>query len=284
MVSWTTGKVLTWAASDFKEREIDSPRLEAELLLATVLECSRIHLYTGFDRPLVQDELAAYREMIKRRRNGEPSAYLTGSKEFWSLEFEVDSRVLVPRPETETLVEAALQRLPETGRILDLCTGSGCVAISLASERQNWIVDAVDISKDACVVARRNAERHNLSDRVRIMEGDLFESIPSSRRYAAIVANPPYVQDDAIAGLAPEVQNEPHLALAGGSDGLDVIRCIIEACSTFLEPRGWLLVEIDPRQADELLNHLGPSVFKNKGEVISDLAGHARIIAWQTEG
>ncbi len=284
MTTWTTVKVLDWAAADFAKRAFERPRFEAEVLLAHVLDCRRLDLYTGFDRPLANDELTAYRETISRRRAGEPAAYVTGEKEFWSLEFEVDCHVLVPRPETETLVEAVLDRVSDAGRILDLGTGSGCIATALASERPEAEVDAVDVSKEACEVARRNIERHGLSDRVSVIEGDLFEPIPSGRTYSVIAANPPYVPENEIDGLDVEVRKEPRRALAAGSDGLDVIRRIVSEAPRFLEPNGWLFLEIDPRQTEELTDEIGPAVLGVKGEVIRDLAGRERVVAWQIPG
>lgn len=283
MTSWTTGKVLNWAATDFKKRALPSPRLEAEVLLAHVLGCQRLELYTHFDRPLMETELSAYREAIARRRSGEPTAYVVGKKEFWSLEFEVDPRVLVPRPETETLVEAVLKRIPESGLVLDLCTGSGCVAVALASERPHLSIDAVDISGDACDVARQNIGNHGLSSRIQVMEGDLFEPLPSDRRYTAIVANPPYVPEEELALLAPEVQTEPEIALAGGRDGLDVVRRILSGALSFIEPAGWIVMEVDPRQVDELIQHVAPKILGVEGDAICDLSGRKRIVFWQVE-
>jgi release factor glutamine methyltransferase len=281
MDSWTVGKVLTWATTDFKQRGVDRPRFEAEVLLAEVLGIARLDLYTGFERPLEEGELRRYREAIIRRRAFEPAAYITGRREFWSRDFIVDSRVLVPRPETETLVQEALHRLPETGRVLDLCTGSGCVAVTLALERPQMTVDAVDISKDACEVAAANAARHGVTDRVNVIDGDLFDPLPEGARYDIITSNPPYVADADMDALQEEVRHEPRLALAGGPDGLDVIRRIVEQAPTYLVPRGWLLLEADPRQMSHLVSDLGPRFFPIEGMVIADLSGRERVAAWQ---
>ncbi|MCP4199931.1 MAG: peptide chain release factor N(5)-glutamine methyltransferase [Proteobacteria bacterium] len=281
MTSWTTGKVLDWAADDFRKRAFPSPRLEAEVLLTSVLGCRRLDLYTHFDRPLMDNELSAYREAISRRRSGEPTAYIVGKKEFWSLEFDVDPRVLIPRPETETLVEAALGRIPEDSLVLDLCTGSGCVAVALASERPGLSIDAVDISNDACEVAKQNVAKHGLSNRITVIAGDLFQPLSPGRRYDAIVANPPYIPKDEIGLLAPEVKKEPVGALAAGEDGLDVIRRILDQALSFLEPHGWIMMEVDPRQVDELLLHAATARFNADGEAICDLSGRKRIVVWQ---
>jgi len=159
--TWTVRRVLEWATADFRGRELDSPRLDAELLLTSALKCTRLDLYTGMDRPLEPGELVAYREAIARRRRREPVAHIVGEKEFWSLAFEVTPDVLVPRPDTETLVDSALHIGPGE-RLLDLCTGTGCAAIAIASERLELVVDAVDGSPAEVAVARRNALRHGL--------------------------------------------------------------------------------------------------------------------------
>ena len=166
MSTWTIKHVLDWAAEDFKSKKMDRPRFEAEVLLAHVLSLSRLDLYTKFDYPLNDPERERFRDAISKRRSGEPVAHITGQKEFWSLEFEVDKNVLVPRPETEILVESAIKVAPKKGRFLDLCTGSGCVAIALAKELPDVSIDAVDISRDACEVAARNAKKHSVDNRV----------------------------------------------------------------------------------------------------------------------
>jgi release factor glutamine methyltransferase len=283
MTSWTTGKVLDWATGDFKKRDFPSPRLEAEVLLSHVLDCQRLELYTHFDRPLVETELRTYREAISRRRSGEPTAYIVGKREFWSLEFTVDARVLVPRPETETLVETALKHISKTGSVLDLCTGSGCVAVALASECPDLSIDAVDISGGACDVAKQNVENQGFTDRIQVLEGDLFEPLAAGRRYSAIVANPPYVPQEEIGSLSPEVRMEPEIALVGGKDGLDVVRRILSDAGSFLEPDGWIMLEVDPRQVDELIQHVALELLHVSGDVVCDLAGRQRVVLWQLQ-
>jgi release factor glutamine methyltransferase len=280
---WTTGKVLSWATSDFSARGVPSARLEAELLLAHVLGCQRLELYVDHERPLDPEELGAFRETIARRRRGEPAAYILGIKEFWSLELEITADVLVPRPETEILVQACLARVAR-GPVLDLCTGSGCVALALASERAEMRIDASDVSPAACAVARRNAERHGLADRVAVIEGDLFTCVPPDARYEAITSNPPYVIDDELAALAPEVRAEPRLALAGGDDGLDVIRRILAGAPDHLASGGWLLLELDPRQARAVACEIGPTSLGTPGEIVRDLAGRERVVAFRFGG
>jgi len=283
MKIWTTRDVLAFAAEDFKKRGLESPRLEAEILLCHVLACPRLHLYTEFDRPLVEGELNTYRNAITRRRNGEPAAYIIGKKEFWSLEFEVNPSVLIPRPETEILVEHALERLRGGHRALDLCTGSGCIAIALAVEKPELQVDAVDISEAACQVAERNASAHKVSERFQVLRGDLFSALPPEKRYDLITANPPYVAEAEMAGLSREVQNEPRLALAAGAEGLDIIRRIVAEAPSYLNPGGSLLMEIDPRQTEEVVQKIGKPAFGEveNCDIIKDLAGKERVLAWQ---
>ncbi len=279
---WTVKKILEWAMGDFRKKGMDSPRLEAELLLASVLHCDRISLYTGFDRPLERGELESFREFVLRRRKGEPAAHILEHKEFWSLDLKVSKEVLVPRPDTETLVQAALDLAGESiCRALDLCTGSGCVAIAMAKERERLEIDAVDVSARACEIARQNVSIHGLDDRVRVYEGDLFSVLPTGGRYGMIVANPPYVVDAEIDELEQEVRLEPRIALAGGEDGLDVVRRILDGTAGYLEPGGWLLVEIDPRQAATVALDIGPTTLGVEGRIVQDLAGRDRVVIFQ---
>jgi len=233
------------------------------------------------DRPLEPTELAAYRTAIARRRRCEPVARIVGEKEFWSLAFEVTPDVLVPRPDTETLVDAALHIGPGE-RLLDLCTGTGCAAIAIASERPELVVDAVDVSPAAAAVARRNALRHGLEGRLTVHEGDLFSPLPDGARYSMITANPPYVPDAEIDALAAEVRCEPRLALAGGADGLDLVRRILDGAPRFLRPGGSVLLEIDPRQAAIVSLKLGPAMLGAGGEIVRDLAGRERVVVFRT--
>jgi release factor glutamine methyltransferase len=279
---WTAGKVLHWAAADFRGRQLAKPRLEAEILLAHVLGCQRLDLYVDHDRPLARAELAAFREAVTRRRSGEPAAYICGFKDFWSLEIAVTRDVLVPRPETEVLVEACLDGEP-AGRLLDLGTGSGCVAVALAHERPELGVHATDVSAPACAVARQNIERHALTARVQVFEGDLFAAIAEQERYDTIVTNPPYVASGELSDLAAEVRSEPRLALDGGIDGLDVIRRILSGAVDHLAPGGRLLIELDPRQARAVADEIGPRRLGVRGEIVSDLAGRDRVVVFQTE-
>ena len=215
---WTIGKVVVWAADDFRARGIDAPRLEAEVLLGFVLGIDRIRILLDRDRPLTSEELARYKGLIVRRRGHEPVAYLLGQREFYGRSFRVDRRVLIPRPDTETLVEVALDRTRERSlyaRVLDLCTGSGCVAISLAKERPTWRVTATDVSAEALRVARDNAHRLGAHGNTAYLQGDLFDALQgreaTGRRFELIVSNPPYIPDAEVLTLVTRSAREPEL-------------------------------------------------------------------------
>jgi release factor glutamine methyltransferase len=258
-MTWTTLGVLEWTTQKFAERNISSARLEAQVLLAHVLACTRVQLYTAFDKPLGEDELAGYRALIKRRLAGEPLAYLVGETEFWSLPFTIDASVLVPRPDTETVVEVALKLRGDKAvacRVLDLCTGSGVLAVSLARELPAARVIATELSADAAAVARRNADRNGVADRVDVRVGDLFAPVAGEPPFDLVVANPPYIATAVIATLAAEVHREPRLALDGGADGLAFYDRIAAAASAHLAPGGALVLEHGFDQADAVAGRL----------------------------
>jgi release factor glutamine methyltransferase len=214
------------------------------------------------DRPLHKDELSQYRALIQRRIGGEPTQYLTGLKDFYGRKLIVDPRVLIPRPETELLVEAVLRELPKDApsRVLDLCTGSGCVAVTIAAERAQASVWAVDISHDACEVAKLNAEKLLVASRVTVIEGDLFAPVPQGAKFDAIVSNPPYVKTADLPGLQKEVLREPKLALDGGADGLDLVRRIADGAKAWLKAGGQLALEIGDEEGpavNEILMRAG---------------------------
>lgn len=255
---WTIRKVLTWTTQHFEKRKVDAPRLTAELLLSHVLQTSRVKLYVDLDRPLSKEELATYRGLIERRMAGEPTQYLTGVREFYNRPFKVDARVLIPRPETELLVEAVLQRLPKDapGRALDVCTGSGCIAISVAAERPQATVYATDLSPDACALAKENAEALKVADRVHILQGSLFSPLPADALFDVVVSNPPYIATAEIDTLSAEVRREPRMALDGGPDGLVLIRKVAEGARKHLVPGGLLAMEIGETQGAALIGVL----------------------------
>lgn len=252
---WTIGELLGWTTDFFQKKNIDEARLSAELLLAHTLGCSRMALYTQYERVPSDPQLAAYREAVKQRAERVPVAYLIGKAGFFALDFAVNRHVLIPRPDTETLVEQLIQRVRltpgwETPTILDLGTGSGCIAISLAKNLPKALVVAVDKSPEALAVAKTNAESLKVGDRVLLVEGDLFDGIvglpaPWPQKFHVIVSNPPYIPTSEIEKLQAEVRDhEPRLALDGGADGMDILRKIITQAKSHLLPGGLLGVEI----------------------------------------
>lgn len=245
--AWTPLRLIAWTQGFFAKGGVDAPRLTAEILLAHALSCDRVRLYLDFDKPLGAPELAAFRELVRRRAAGEPTAWLTGRREFLGHVFRVDPLVLVPRPETELLVEAAIALLPQEGTLLDLCTGSGCIAISAALARPDARVVATEISTEALAVARENAAA--LGAAVEFLEGDLYGPVAAGERFDLIVSNPPYVPAGEIEGLSREVRREPRIALDGGKDGLDVIRRIVSCAPSRLRPDGLLVIELHETHA-----------------------------------
>jgi release factor glutamine methyltransferase len=274
---WTILSVLTWTEKRFRERGLISPRLDAQVLLAHVLERDRVHLYTHFDKPLAPEELAAYRGLIQRRLAGEPVAYLVGKKEFRSLELTVDARVLVPRPDTETLVDVALTLVGDTGRVVDVGTGSGAIALALKKERPGLDVTAIDRSPDAAAVARANAERLGLL--VTVVEGDLLEPARALAPLALIVSNPPYIPSGDVPALAAEVQKEPLLALDGGPDGLVAIRRLIGDAPALLVPEGALALEVGAGQAPAVAALFAADGRYHPATIAKDLSGIERVVA-----
>ena len=274
--------MIKWTASRFTERGLATPRLDAEVLIGHVLTLPRIQLYVQSDRPLLADELAAIRELIKRRQAGESVAYLVGKKEFWKLEFAVDARVLVPRPDTETLIEVAQDLLDARGgdapaaRIADVGTGSGAIAVTLAKLRSDAALFAVDVSEDALAVARANAERHGAA--ITFLVGDLAAPLVPHAPFTLIAANLPYIPTGDLAGLPAEVRAEPALALDGGPDGLALVRRLVAAAPALLAPGGALVLEIGEGQADATAALLGEAGFADVQKK-RDLAGIDRVVS-----
>ncbi len=240
--AWTPLRLIGWTQGFFARSGVDAPRLTAEILLAHVLSCDRVRLYLDFDKPLGPAELAAYRELVRRRAAGEPTAWLTGRRAFLGHDFRVTPAVLVPRPETELVAEAAIAALPADGALLDLCTGSGCIAASVALARPDARVVATELSPEALAVARENGTA--LGARVEWLEGDLDGPVAAGERFDVIVSNPPYVPAGEIEGLSREVRREPRMALDGGADGLDVVRRIVGCAPSRLRREGLLVMEM----------------------------------------
>ncbi len=271
---WTPLRLIAWTQDFFARKGVDAPRLTAELLLAHALSCDRVRLYLDFDKPLGDPELGRFRDLVRRRAEGEPTAYLVGRREFFGRPFRVDPRVLVPRPETELVLEAALAALAPGGAALDLCTGSGCLAISLALERPGARVVATDVSEDALAVARENAAA--LGAVVEFATGDLWAAVHGGARFDVIVSNPPYVPAGELAGLPREVRREPCIALDGGEDGLEAIRRIVAGAPARLVPGGALCVEMHESHAEALPRLCREAGFSS-AEARRDLAGLARF-------
>jgi release factor glutamine methyltransferase len=277
-VAWTTLGVLDWTTQRFTEAGIAAARLEAQILLAHVLGCSRVQLYTGFDKPLGEAELASYRALIKRRLAGEPVPYLVGETEFWGLPFHVEPSVLVPRPDTETVIEVVRAARPDRAspcRILDLCTGSGVIAVSLAREYAAAQIIATELSPPAAALARKNAARNAVADRVDIREGDLFAPV-AGERFDVIAANPPYIASSVIPTLSAEVRREPAMALDGGRDGLAFYDRICAEARSHLVARGALVVEHGYDQADAVRSRFAAAGFTDI-KLVSDLGKNPRV-------
>lgn len=285
---WTIIKLLRWTTSYFKSHDIDSPRSTAEILLAHTLGLKRIDLYLRYDQPLTVDELLLFKTYIKRRINREPVAYIVGAREFWSMDLVVTKDILIPRPETECLVESALS-FPELGpgpkRILELGTGSGAIILALASERPEYIYFASDSSVEAVKLAFMNAKIHHLDGKINFFAGDWLEPLKNSGKlFDMIISNPPYIRTFDIPDLQPEIYKyEPLIALDGGKYGLDSIKRIIFEAHAFLVQKGILLLEIghdQKEQTKEIIDYCGnyeDIVFKK------DYSGHYRMVCMRNK-
>lgn len=286
---WTIQEVLDWTSRRFAQKGIEQPRLEAEVLISHALGKDRIGLYINNRQPLVAEELAACRELIRRRLRGVPAAYLTGKKEFMSLSFKVSEAVLIPRPETELLVETAvdLGRTVLAGQsltIVDVGTGSGVIAICLGRFLPAARVVGIDISPEALRIAAENARNLAVADRVSFLEGDLLEPLTGqgwAGKVDLITANLPYIPAASIETLQPEVREyEPRLALAGGGDGLDLYRRLVPAACAFLKPGGYFLAEIGANQGHAARLLFSPECWQDV-TVKPDYAGHDRVLQAQ---
>ena len=310
---WTIGRILKWTEQYFKDKGIESPRLDAEVLLAHVLEKQRIYLYVHFDEPLQPGELAASREMVKQRVLHVPVAQILGEKEFMGLTFKVTADTLVPRPDTEILVQAAVERLKamrgeakapedealadgeeassaanrdeaavdvsqEPLRIADIGTGSGAICLSVLHYLADTVADTVDISPEARAVAEENAASLGLADRVTFHTGDLLQPLVGMT-FAAILSNPPYIPEADIAGLAPEVRlKEPHTALSGGRDGLDFYRRLAKEAPAMLVPGGFMAFEVGIHQAEPVAALAKANPLIARTEILPDYAGIDRVV------
>lgn len=283
MNEWTIQKLLTWVTDYLTQKGVDAPRLSAELLLSHVLGLKRIELYTQYNKVVPQEQLDKLRDLVKRAGLHEPVVYLVGRTEFYSMEFEVTPACLIPRPETELLVQRSIEFLRKrTGpqQVCDLCTGCGIIAAAIAKNVPDAKVMATDISEPALAVAAKNLEKHKLAERIELRPGDLFDPlVPQLDVFDLIVSNPPYVSAEEYEALDKNVKDyEPRLALYAGPDGLDIYRRIVEKVSEFLKPDGALLLEIGYKEGPavrDLLEKTGvfPSIRIDK-----DLQGHDRVV------
>ncbi|MEX0819129.1 MAG: peptide chain release factor N(5)-glutamine methyltransferase [Pirellulaceae bacterium] len=282
--AWTVGRLLQWTTDFLKQKDSTSPRLDAEVLLATARNCQRIELYTAFDEQPTEAIRDKFRSLVRRRAEGEPVAYLVGHREFYSLAFQVTRDVLIPRPETELLVVALLDAAKELGvrqsslSIADVGTGSGIVAICAAKHLPNCNVTAIDISTKALAVAQANIETHGVGERVELVESDLFSQV-DDRQFDLIASNPPYVSEPEMQELRSEVASyEPHLALCGGPTGTEIIRRLVPAAAERLAPGGYMLLEVSPmieQQIHQIIEEHGG--FETPRTLV-DMAGLPRVV------
>lgn len=296
--AWTIGRLVEWMRGFFESKGIDQPRLEAELLLAHVLGVERIELYLRYEERVEEADREQLRDLVRRRAAREPTRHLTGRCEFLSLEMKVTPACLIPRPETELLVEEVLRTsggdeqpsLGATGEgaprqdgpaIIELCTGCGCVAVSLAVRLPGCRITATDVSAEALAVARENAEAHSVAERIAWLEGDLYEALDAADVEPAdwLVANPPYVSEKEWADLAPEIRDhEPREALVAGPEGTEVVERIVKGASAYLRPGGRLAVEIGAGQGAAALEMVRAARGLEEPAVRQDYAGRDRLL------
>ncbi len=278
---WTIGRLLDWTAKFLAQKGSEFPRLDTEVLLAHSLGCKRIELYTRYEEEPAEDARQRFKELIRKRLEGCPVAYLVGRKEFYALEFEVGPAVLIPRPETEFVVLECLRlakELPEP-RIVDVGAGSGNIPVSVAKQHKGAQLTAVDRSPEALAVARKNAAKHGVAERIRFLEGDLFGPIPAGETFDFVLSNPPYIPHGDIPGLAVGVRDyEPHLALDGGPDGFAVFDRLVDEARQFLKPGGYLIVEIGAPQEKRARERIGSFTGYELGKTIPDGSGHPRVL------
>ncbi len=286
---------MAWMQEAFARKQLDAPRRMAELLLTHVIGCQRLKLYTDPDRPASPLERDTLRNLVTRALKHEPVQYLVGSEWFFGLEFQVDRRVLIPRPSTETLVEEVLQNIRARHGaaatkgdgllIADICSGSGCIAISLLKNLPGARAVATEVCPKAAEVARANAIRHNVADRLDLMVGDLLEPLmdhPITRSDAALdylVSNPPYIPDDEWDCVEPNVKDhEPHLALRGGVDGLDYVRRLLAEAPRIIKPEGLLLIEVADSRAEQARTLIAANPMLGETRVLNDVDGLPRVV------
>ncbi|MEX1223220.1 MAG: peptide chain release factor N(5)-glutamine methyltransferase [Pirellulales bacterium] len=282
---WTILRLLQWTEDYLRQHNAESPRLEAEVLLAEARSCQRIELYTAFDEEADEPTRLTFRELVRRRADGMPVAYLVGRKEFYSMSFRVTPEVLIPRPETEHIVVALLDLVKEytrpepTLQVLDVGTGSGILAVCAAMHVKNCQVTAVDISNEALEIARKNAAAHQVEERIAFVESDLLAALPAEQTFDFIVSNPPYVSESEYAELPTDVrEHEPRGALVGGPTGAEVIARLIDQAAPRLRQGGALLIEISPMIHESVKKLVEARDDLRLESTIKDLAGHYRVV------
>lgn len=283
---WTVRRILEWTTAHLSKHGSVSPRLDAEILLAHSRKCTRIELYTRFDEVLTDEQRGTMRELVQRRAKAEPVAYLVGKREFYGLAFRVKADVLIPRPDTETLVMEllTLAKTAPSPRILDVGTGSGCIAVAIAANLKSASLTAIDISSAALEVAKENAETHKVADQIAFLEGDGFSPLPSDAAFDFIVSNPPYVTEGELDQLQADVRlHEPKLALVSGKDGLDLVRVLIQETPRHLVPGGSLLMEIAPEQAKTVEGLFEADGRYENVRMLKDLSNQPRVAAAQVK-
>jgi len=280
---WTIKRLLDWTHTYFEKFEIDEPRLTAEILLAHILNIERIELYVKFDVCPTATQISDFKALMQRASRHEPVAHLTNTAHFFSMTFSVNKHTLIPRPETEGLVMEALQFLKQLDinmpMALDLCTGSGCVAGAIANNHKTVHITAIDISPEACKIAAENIETHQLTDRVSVIEGDLFSPIDATQTFDIITANPPYINTNEYQALDTNVKAyEPELALHAGCEGLDIIKRILNEGKDKLNKEGKLIMEIAWNQSEQVTQLMQQSEWLTNITTHKDTSGHLRII------
>jgi release factor glutamine methyltransferase len=285
--SWTIGRLLEWTTKFLQQKGSESSRLDSEVLLAHALGCKRIDLYARHTEEASEQGRQRFRELVRQRIEGCPVAYLVGRKEFFSLEFEVNRAVLIPRPDTECVVDECLRLAKGMTEpaILDIGTGSGCLAVAVAKHHKTGRVTAVDLSPDALAVASRNAGKHSVAERIRFVQGDLFAPLPRGERFDFILSNPPYIPRAEIAKLPPGVRDyEPHQALDGGADGFAVFDRLIAEAPAHLQPGGYLLIEIGSPQEDRARREIERYNGYELAKTLFDGSGHPRVLKARWRG
>lgn len=279
--TWTVRRILDWTTGHLEKHGSETARLDAEILLAHARGCTRIDLYTRYAEPLTETHRTMMRDLVKRRANAEPVAYLVGYREFFSLDFSVTPDVLIPRPDTETLVVELLESAKQfrNPRILELGTGSGCIAVTAKVNHPQAIITATDLSAAALEVARKNARTHQVVDEITWLEGDLFAPVPENSEYEIIVSNPPYLREDEMPTLQKDVAlHEPTSALVAGSDGLEILRHIAESAHEYLVSGGKILLEIAFEQAESVQQLLHVTGQFDEIGFVNDLTARPRVI------